>query len=307
MKLNLSKLQEKRQYFRDLMGDHNFNLTLFKMVHQRKVIIVGPSPFLEGKNMGSYIDSFDVIIRMNHGPKLVLSNPKDYGSRTDIVYLNQRLRKIWNKNLPYDLYSENEMKVINITFQNKNSLPTHQQFYGTWNNKDFKHRKYTLFDFASFLNYDFPPIMGNLALLEMLCLSPSKIEIVGCDFYQGLKENPDDFKSIWPSGYHGGKDPMLKSLSHKDTKYEHMDMFITIYLAINKGYRENTLHTQLVISDRLKEIINKRILIQNMEKPSINPDIKSSEIETLHKTPLRKILNPKLMRRYVKHRRRMDA
>ena len=155
------------------------------------------------------------------------------------------------------------MKVINITFQNKNSLPTHQQFYGTWNNKDFKHRKYTLFDFASFLNYDFPPIMGNLALLEMLCLSPSKIEIVGCDFYQGLKENPDDFKSIWPSGYHGGKDPMLKSLSHKDTKYEHMDMFITIYLAINKGYRENTLHTQLVISDRLKEIINKRKLIHS--------------------------------------------
>lgn len=58
---------------------------LKKKLKNKSVAIVGPSPYLEGKKLGKYIDSFDYIIRINKGYKLV-ENKEDYGSRTDILY-----------------------------------------------------------------------------------------------------------------------------------------------------------------------------------------------------------------------------
>ena len=55
-------------------------------IQGKKIIIVGPSPHLIGKQKGSFIDSFDTVIRVNEfgiTPDL----EKDYGSRTDISFL----------------------------------------------------------------------------------------------------------------------------------------------------------------------------------------------------------------------------
>lgn len=51
----------------------------------KKIALVGPSPHLLGKNHGKFIDTFDLIIRINeHG--VVQEMEKDYGSRTDIAF-----------------------------------------------------------------------------------------------------------------------------------------------------------------------------------------------------------------------------
>ena len=50
----------------------------------KKVVIVGPSPYLVGKERGEFINSFDVVIRMNKGWKITPDRIKDYGSKTDI-------------------------------------------------------------------------------------------------------------------------------------------------------------------------------------------------------------------------------
>ena len=50
----------------------------------KKVVIVGPSPYLVGKERGEFIDSFDVVIRMNKGWKITSDRVKDYGSKTDV-------------------------------------------------------------------------------------------------------------------------------------------------------------------------------------------------------------------------------
>ena len=50
----------------------------------KKVIIVGPAGYLQDQGMGEWIDSFDVIVRVNHA--IPISYPKDYGSRTDVLY-----------------------------------------------------------------------------------------------------------------------------------------------------------------------------------------------------------------------------
>ena len=58
-----------------------------KLVKNKRVALVGPSPHLVGSILGDKIDSFDIVCRINEvlfAKKL----RKDYGSRTDICFWN---------------------------------------------------------------------------------------------------------------------------------------------------------------------------------------------------------------------------
>ena len=55
------------------------------LINNKNIVIVGPSPYLKDKEMGSYIDSFDTVIRINRGHSLT-KDYNNYGSRTDILY-----------------------------------------------------------------------------------------------------------------------------------------------------------------------------------------------------------------------------
>jgi len=59
----------------------NINQELLSYLQDKTVAIVGPAPYLLGQNKGSIIDSYDVVIRIQHG----IPNTDDYGSRTDII------------------------------------------------------------------------------------------------------------------------------------------------------------------------------------------------------------------------------
>jgi hypothetical protein len=52
----------------------------------KKVALVAPGKSLEGKGQGSFIDSFDVVVRINRALSLSKELSKDLGSRTDILY-----------------------------------------------------------------------------------------------------------------------------------------------------------------------------------------------------------------------------
>jgi hypothetical protein len=58
------------EYFSELVG--------------KRVIIVGPAQYLRGVGLGEHIDSYDVIVRVNHA--LPIAFPEDYGSRTTVLY-----------------------------------------------------------------------------------------------------------------------------------------------------------------------------------------------------------------------------
>jgi hypothetical protein len=62
--------------------------TLHKnLIHNKRVVIVGGAPYLENKNFGDIIDSYDTVIRVNASHSLTNDiSKKDYGSRTDILY-----------------------------------------------------------------------------------------------------------------------------------------------------------------------------------------------------------------------------
>jgi len=50
----------------------------------KRVVIVGPASYMQGKGLGELIDSFDIVVRINHA--LPIAYPEDYGSKTNILY-----------------------------------------------------------------------------------------------------------------------------------------------------------------------------------------------------------------------------
>jgi hypothetical protein len=55
-----------------------------EFLKDKRVVIVGPSPSLEGKGLGTFIDSYDIVIRMNKAFPIESDIQDDLGSRTDI-------------------------------------------------------------------------------------------------------------------------------------------------------------------------------------------------------------------------------
>lgn len=65
----------------------------FDFIRYKRVIIVGPAGYMVGSGLGEWIDSFDVVVRVNHA--IPIAYPEDYGTRTDVLYhvLSHRLPK----------------------------------------------------------------------------------------------------------------------------------------------------------------------------------------------------------------------
>ena len=121
---------------------------LFELIKDKNVALVGPSSFLDNKNMGELIDKNDIVIKINRFQDLLA---KDFGSRIDILFYNfyrdipnetinnyncklivgghsfskhpnntkklQKSKKIYNK-IPHEYYPEEELsldikKIIN--------------------------------------------------------------------------------------------------------------------------------------------------------------------------------------------------
>jgi len=81
----------------------------------KRIIMVGPAPYLEGRGLGKEIDSYDVVIRINHGIVLAKTNPEDYGSKTNVLYVNQKMRLHYQLDYPPEWL--NEISFINAIYQ----------------------------------------------------------------------------------------------------------------------------------------------------------------------------------------------
>lgn len=82
IKSRRSKKKTSRRY-RSVNGATSY---VSKLRDAHSVAIVGPAPTLVGHALGTYIDSFDVVIRVNNSFDVAISNPDDYGTRCDILY-----------------------------------------------------------------------------------------------------------------------------------------------------------------------------------------------------------------------------
>ena len=83
------------------MSLHNF----FNYLDNKRVIIVGPSPSLRGKELGNMIDSYDIVVRIKRGFPVNISLSKDLGRKTNILITSLKVNPV--KDLKKRRYNQN--------------------------------------------------------------------------------------------------------------------------------------------------------------------------------------------------------
>lgn len=131
--------------YSDLYGSRDENYKNF--LKGKRVVVIGPSPNLLGKNLGDYINSFDIVVRLNQSYPTEISHKEDLGNRTDILChcLNENPR--CGNTVQYELmekegvflsspYPQGVMPfhkdVIKFMNRNQNRIPYHlidKEFY----------------------------------------------------------------------------------------------------------------------------------------------------------------------------------
>lgn len=254
----------------------------YNYIKGKNVVIVGPSPWMNGKNFGKIIDEYPIVVRVNQGIFLPSSNKNDYGSRTDIIYTSQRARDQYNMEFPKEFY---EVKYNAILIQRKHpDFPSIKCDVCNKNleqddeyclNEDWRestirsightHCKRPNLDYSK-LNmnivkrdvaqynqyYKSSLLSGMLALIDMLSFEAKTITIMGFDFYDGVKKmlsNNDQSitgSEIYCNNYIVFEDTM--KLSHKD---EDGKQLYLLKLIMSK-------YKNIKIDENLQRIMNER-------------------------------------------------
>ena len=100
---------------------------LKELLDKKSIAIIGPAPTLVNKNLGNFIDKFDVIIRINEFVSQKL--PEDYGSRTDVLFLslNNQTVEINKKMFLENKDAGNNIKLIVCPRNSLHVSPFHEQ------------------------------------------------------------------------------------------------------------------------------------------------------------------------------------
>jgi len=173
-----------------------------KFIENKRVIIVGPDTYLQGKKMGSYIDSFDIVVRHNTVLDFIPFNQslkQDYGSRTDVLYLSPQCIKDYAKYKVFRNLKSNKIKFIVYQNGNKDNkylsgsycFPKHLDFFKS-NLAKIKvsahyshHTSRVLSDIMSTFGYPLVPRTGFISVFDMIVHQAKSIDIIGMSFYHG--------------------------------------------------------------------------------------------------------------------------
>jgi len=206
----------------------NFDKEYNQFLAKKQVVLVGPSPSLEGEGQGQFIDEmFDLVARVNRGYP-VSDNTKDIGSKTDIHYhcFHESPKcggKIYYKEMtedgiyvccPYPRY----VKPFNIDVErfetNKGSLRSHYID--------------TRFYLKMAQSLTTRPNSGIGAILDILAHDVDKLYVTGFTFFQdgwrkGYKDDrimEKGWKKAEFSGTHIQKPQMdlVRELHQNDTR-----------------------------------------------------------------------------------------
>jgi len=156
-------------------------------IQNKKVIIVGPAGYLKDQNRGEYINSFDIVVRINHA--IPIKYPNDYGNRTDVLY--HILSRRSDDGIHKKLVSKEE--IVGWKEHGINYLVSRHD----GNSQRIKTLKYSLYNNVKWLslnNYYYrrirkavgekQPNTGIVAMMHLLSLNPKSVNVVGFDFYR---------------------------------------------------------------------------------------------------------------------------
>ena len=178
---------------------------MYNYLKGKRVAIVGPALSVEGSKNGSFIDSHDVVVRLNYAN---INNPKDSGTKTDIVYYDGSLHNYGDLKLDYLVcaYPKTEW------FFEERCLKSVQYLSTLYNHKVVDSGIYTQLKNSLDKDNTVRPNTGLIAIVDLLQSELRSLFITGLDFYRSsyVKEHPDygntdltEISRIFKSGDNG--------------------------------------------------------------------------------------------------------
>ena len=161
------------------------------IIENKSVAIVGPASNIENYEYGEFIDSHDVVIRLNEAFSDASTGKNHRGKKTDVVYFDGSSRRIEtvvsNINSHFVLsypsniwFSERSHQTINFLRQNRLSFDiVDSSFYDELTKQ--------LNDKRSLFNEkrNIRPTTGTIALFHTIALGAKEMFVSGIDFYSG--------------------------------------------------------------------------------------------------------------------------
>lgn len=157
----------------------------FSLLPKKRVILVGPSITTQDCNLGSFIDSFDVVIRMNKNIPIPSSMYKHIGTRTDILYNSCNTSDFPGENkLDPHLFLKCGIKAVRCPVPPVAPFASDMVAFQARNQKriSFSHID-PLFYQCLLSNLKTRPYTGTCAIAELLRFDIKELYVVGIDFY----------------------------------------------------------------------------------------------------------------------------
>jgi hypothetical protein len=152
----------------------------------KKVALVGPARSIEGSNNGSFIDSHDVVVRINYAK---IGNSKDSGTKTTIIYYDGSFHDYGNLKPEYLVCSYPPTE----WFFNERCLQSVNYYSSKHKHKIVDSDLYNKLKMDLNENNKSRPNTGLVALVDLLQYDIKSLFMTGIDFYRTsyAREHPD--------------------------------------------------------------------------------------------------------------------
>jgi hypothetical protein len=182
----IADLDVSANYIVDLYNQSNINRQYNDFLKGKSVVIVGPASYLEGRGLGEFFDSFDVVVRLNRS--FPVTNTNDYGTRCDIRYHNMSQNNAQGGPLDIDLMLSLGVKYVSSPF------PKHMDYFHndivecerqlSGSGIEFHHWS----DLEQFLTFHMllntRPNIGTCAILDLLNYDIKSLHVSGITFFK---------------------------------------------------------------------------------------------------------------------------
>jgi hypothetical protein len=193
------------------MYDIQLNDNLLRLVENKRVIILGPAPYLIGSGAAKEIDDYDVVCRVNDIIPPLSLRP-DYGNRTDIMFHNFGRNRMPGLKKKIETYSKDFQKLKMISCLAIKTIGN-QPDYLQWPN-DYVSEVVKNFESVNEYNVPFYWIgvedykklhkvitveanQGTLAMGVLAQYPLKELAIKGCNFYM----EGHDYDKVYFKGY----------------------------------------------------------------------------------------------------------
>lgn len=156
-------------------------MSVADLVRGKNVIVVGPAGYLMDSGLGQWIDSFDVVVRLNWGVPVPEGLEQHVGSRTDILYKRLlKLGKIDAIDIEEFLAAGLKHIVAVDRLQDSADMKVFKETIGDripWSTGGHvrQHLRQLL---------GTSPLIGVIAIEHLLNTEAKSVTVTGCDFYQ---------------------------------------------------------------------------------------------------------------------------